>query len=105
MSTRPEDLPIQRWEADCKLIWGADCDYDLEIEDDYMGFRGSACAFVRKDYGTELGPPLLMTLMSKDGDSAVRELERMLAEIVMNKQREYPNFGLGAEADLRTGKE
>jgi benzoyl-CoA reductase/2-hydroxyglutaryl-CoA dehydratase subunit BcrC/BadD/HgdB len=79
---------VQRWEANCKIIWGADCDYDLEIEDDYMGFPGSACAFVRKDFGTALGPPLLMTMMPRDGAAAIRELERMLAEIVMKKQRE-----------------
>ena len=48
----------QRIEANCKIIWGNDCEHDLDVEtDDYVNYM----CHVKKDFGDSFGPPLTMT--------------------------------------------
>jgi hypothetical protein len=73
----------KRIEANCKIIWGAECAYDLELEtDDWVNY---AC-IVRQDFGLSFGPPLTMTGLCPSEEAAWNELDRMLklwAEQVM----------------------
>ncbi|KAF2253354.1 hypothetical protein BU26DRAFT_515722 [Trematosphaeria pertusa] len=65
----------QRIEANCKIIWGADCEYDLDNEtDDYVHYM----AHVKKDFGVSFGPPLAMTGLCGSSEAALAELDRML---------------------------
>ncbi|KAH7061673.1 hypothetical protein BKA63DRAFT_573385 [Paraphoma chrysanthemicola] len=65
----------QRIEANCKTIWGNDSDYDFDFETD--DWEHYACV-VKKDYGTEFGPPLIMTCLCPSSDAAWAGLDRML---------------------------
>jgi hypothetical protein len=65
----------QRIEANCKIIWGNDSEYDLEMEtDDYVHYY----CFVRKDFGSSFGPILTMTNVCNSSEAACTELDRML---------------------------
>ena len=65
----------QRIEANCKIIWGGDSEYDLELEtDDYEYYS----IVVRKDHGDSFGAPLTMTNLCSSKDRAWAELDRML---------------------------
>ena len=65
----------QRIEANCKIIWGNDCEYDLDIEtDDYVNYM----CHVKKDFGDSFGPPLTMTSLCRSSEAAWAELDRML---------------------------
>jgi hypothetical protein len=66
----------QRIEANCKIIWGSDSDYDLEIETDDWEFYS---CHVRKDFGDSYGAPLTMTSLCPSSEAAWNELDRMLA--------------------------
>lgn len=70
------DAWYQRMQANCKIIWGNDCEYydlDEETHDDIH----YAC-LVKKDFGTSLGPPLTMTTFCNSSEAAWTELEEML---------------------------
>jgi hypothetical protein len=65
----------QRIEANCKIIWGNDCEYDLDIEtDDYVNYT----CHVKKDFGDSFGLPLTMTSLCHSSEAAWAELDRML---------------------------
>ncbi|KAF2093975.1 hypothetical protein NA57DRAFT_80980 [Rhizodiscina lignyota] len=65
----------QRIEANCKTIWGNDCEYDLDIEtDDYVNYT----CHVKKDFGTSFGPPLAITSLCYSSEAACAELDKML---------------------------
>ena len=66
----------QRIEANCKVIWGSDSEYELDVEsDDTDTYQG----FVRKDFGDSIGPPLTMTILCPSSKAAWTELDRMLS--------------------------
>ncbi|KAI0134044.1 hypothetical protein BJ170DRAFT_608355 [Xylariales sp. AK1849] len=75
----------KRIQANCRLIWG-EGDYDIDVEtDDLLHY----IAFVKKDFGTSLGPPLTASGLCNSSDQACRELDRMLgvwAEQVLSQQ-------------------
>ncbi|KAF2690123.1 hypothetical protein K458DRAFT_412948 [Lentithecium fluviatile CBS 122367] len=61
--------------SNSKIIWGAEKDYDFEIEtDDYLYYQ----CMVREDRGYEYGLPLLMTILCYGEEAAWNELDRML---------------------------
>lgn len=63
-------------EANCKIIWGDDSEYDLNIEtDDEINY---AC-HVKKDFRDSFGPPLTMTSVCRSSEAAWAELDSMLA--------------------------
>jgi hypothetical protein len=65
----------KRIQASCKIIWGDDADYNIDIEtDDWVNYLG----YVKKDFGTEFGPLLTMTGFCSSRDQVWRELDRML---------------------------
>jgi len=65
----------QRIKANCKIIWGNDCEYDLEIDtDDYLNYM----CHVKRDLGDSYGPPLTMTSLCYSSEAAWAELDRML---------------------------
>jgi hypothetical protein len=65
----------QRIEANCKIIWGSDCEYDLSIEtDDYINYLG----YVKKDFGLSFGPVLTLTSFCHSEEATWAELDRML---------------------------
>jgi hypothetical protein len=65
----------QRIEENCKIIWGNDCDYDIDLEtDDWVEY---ACV-VKKDFGLSFGPPLTLTSLCPSSEAAFSELDRML---------------------------
>ncbi|KAH7068508.1 hypothetical protein FB567DRAFT_541209 [Paraphoma chrysanthemicola] len=66
---------FQRIEANCKIIWGNDSDYDIDAETDDWEYY--SCV-VKKDYGTAFRPPLTMTGLCPSSDAALAELDRML---------------------------
>ena len=77
----------QRIEANCKIIWGNTCEYDLDIEtDDFVNY---ACV-VKKDFGISFGPPLTMTSLCPSEESAWAELDRMLRLWAIQVQRGTP---------------
>ncbi|OCL06348.1 hypothetical protein AOQ84DRAFT_390256 [Glonium stellatum] len=95
-----------RIEANCKIIWGNDSEYDIDTEtDDYVNYL---CC-VRKDFGTKFGPPLTITDVCGSSEAAWAELDRMLrlwANVVkrgtpMTKDEKLEIFS-GPEGD-RTG--
>ena len=64
-----------RIEDNCRIIWGNDCDYDIDLEtDDWVDY---ACV-VKKDFGSSFGPPLTMTSLCPSSEAALAELDRML---------------------------
>ena len=64
----------QRIQTYCGVIWGKG-DYDIDVEtDDWDTYYG----VVKRDYGTEYGPPLTMTVMCKSTQQVWKELDRML---------------------------
>ena len=66
---------VQRIEANCKIIWGNDCVYDLSIEtDDYVNY----ICYVKRFFGDSFGPPLTMTSLCRSREAAWAELDRML---------------------------
>jgi hypothetical protein len=77
----------QRIQANCKIIWGDDSEYDLDAEsDDYINYT----CFVRKDYGTSFGPPLTMTGLCYTREGAWAELDRRLKLWARQVQRGTP---------------
>jgi hypothetical protein len=69
------DAQGQRIEANCKIIWGSSCDYDLDIEtDDWVNY---VCV-VKKDFGTSYGPLLMITSVCRSSEAAWAELDRVL---------------------------
>jgi hypothetical protein len=66
----------ERIQANCKKIWGAEKDFELDIEtDDYEYYS----CLVREDRGDSFGPPLTMTSLCYGEDRAWDELDRMLS--------------------------
>lgn len=77
----------RRITANCKIIWGNDCDYELDVEtDDHIDYY----CLVRKDYGDLFGPCLTMTGLCRSSDAAWNELDRMLGLWAMQVQRGTP---------------
>jgi hypothetical protein len=77
----------QRIEASSRIIWGDDCEYDLDLEtDDYVYY---AC-IVKKDFGLSFGPPLTMTSLCSSEEEAWTELDRMLGLWAQQVQRKKP---------------
>ncbi|KAH7401418.1 hypothetical protein BKA66DRAFT_565058 [Pyrenochaeta sp. MPI-SDFR-AT-0127] len=75
---------IDRIKANCKIIWGADMDFDIEIEtDDHYYFQ----TFVREDRGLEFGPILTMSPLYHGSETAWRELDIMLSGSAENVKR------------------
>jgi hypothetical protein len=69
------DAQGQRIEANCKIIWGNNCEYDFDIEtDDYINY----ICYVKKDFGYSFGPPLTLTSLCHSSEAAWGELDRML---------------------------
>jgi hypothetical protein len=65
----------RRFEENCKIIWGNDSDYDLDLEtDDWVNH----VYIVKKDFGLSFGPPLTMTGLCPSSEAAWAELDRML---------------------------
>jgi hypothetical protein len=65
----------ERLERNCKLIWGAHCDYDFDVETD--DWEWYSCV-VKQDFGSSVGPPLIMTGLRPSEEAAWKELEKML---------------------------
>ena len=65
----------QRVEANCKIIWGSDCEYDLDIETD--DWETWSC-WVKKDYGLSFGPPIWGTSLCRSSEAAWQELDETL---------------------------
>jgi hypothetical protein len=77
----------QRIEANCKIIWGNFCVYDLDTEtDDNVHY----VCFVRKDHGDSFGPPLIVTGLCHSSKAAWAELDRMLQLLARQVQRGTP---------------
>lgn len=69
------NLRGQRIQANCKIIWGSQNDYDIDIEtDDYLNY---AC-YVKADYGLSFGPFLTATSLCPSSEAAWARLDRML---------------------------
>ena len=65
----------QRIKSNCKKIWGADKEFEINIETgDYHYYL----CFVRQDHGFSFGPTLVMTNVCNGSDRAWNELDRML---------------------------
>jgi alpha-glucuronidase len=77
MSTETQ---CQRILVNCKKIWGADMDFDLETETDEYEYYS---CHVRHDRGITYGPVLIMSTLCDGKDSAWNEVDRML--LVMAK--------------------
>lgn len=74
----------QRIEANCKIIRGDNCDYDLDLEtDDWVNY---VCV-VKKDFGLSFGPLLTMTGLCPSENAAWAELDRMLRLWAQQVQR------------------
>ena len=77
----------QRITANCKIIWGNEYEYDLDVDtDDHIYYY----CLVKKDYGDRLGPLLTMTGLCRSSDAAWTELDRMLGSWAMQVQRGTP---------------
>lgn len=69
----------QRIEAYCKIIWGADRSFDIEIEDCGEDFW---LGFIREDRVTSYGNALVFTPGAVEGqDSALNKLEGTVAKM------------------------
>jgi hypothetical protein len=65
----------QRIVANCKLIWGKDDDYDLDIEtDDWVTYT----CYVKRIVEGVPGPLLMLAMASPSREAAWAELDRML---------------------------
>ena len=72
---RKQQLRNERILANCKAIWGAQYDYDFDLEtDDYVLYW---CT-VKRDYGLSIGPALTITAACHGEEGAWNELDRML---------------------------
>lgn len=71
-----ESLQAQRILTNCKKIWGADKEFNIDLDCD--GPWGDCQAFVREDGGLTLGPMLTMTNVCHGSKRAWNELDRML---------------------------
>jgi hypothetical protein len=79
------DTP-QRIQTYCEIIWGKG-DYDIDVEtDDCESYIG----VVKKDFGTEFGPPLTITGICNSTEQAWNELNRMLAAWATQMQTGRP---------------
>lgn len=77
----------QRIQANCKIIWGNDSDYELDVENyDWVNYAG----VVKKDFGDCFGPPLTMTTLCCSSEAAWNELDRMLRFWAAQVQRGTP---------------
>ena len=79
----------QRIEANCKIVWGSYCDYDLEVDtDEYEHYWG----WVRRDFGDSMGPLLLGTGPWRSEDATWDALDKMLGAeanaVVAKRQRQ-----------------
>ena len=64
----------QRIQSYCRIIWG-EGDYDIDEQtDDWETYY----AVVRRDLGTEFGPPLAITGICYSSQQGWKELDRML---------------------------
>lgn len=72
-----ESLQAERILANCKKIWGADKEFDIDIDCD-KGPWGDCQAYVREDRGLSFGPMLTMTNVCEGSKRAWNELDRML---------------------------
>ena|SRR5277367_5268833 len=64
----------QRIQTYCEVIWGKG-DYDVDVEtDDWETYYG----VVKRDFGTEFGPPLTITGICYSSQQVWKELDRML---------------------------
>jgi hypothetical protein len=65
----------KRIERNCKIIWGAHCAYDFDVEtDDWVKY----VCILKKDFGSSIGSPLTMTGLCPSEEAAWDELDRML---------------------------
>lgn len=77
----------QRIEANCRTIWGDNCEYDVDLEtDDYVNY----VCIVRKDFGLSFGSPLTMTSLCPSEEAAWAELDRMLRSWAQQVKRGTP---------------
>jgi hypothetical protein len=73
------DPQAHRLEANCKKIWGAEKQFDIDIEADNPLRYPSYIGFVKEDYGLSFGSPLMVTGVCAGAQRAWDELDRMLA--------------------------
>ncbi|MCJ1333452.1 hypothetical protein MMC10_010151 [Thelotrema lepadinum] len=90
----------RRIEANCRIIWG-EGDYDLEEEND--NYDVYQC-LVRRDFGTEHGPPLAMTTLFDSPDRAWDDLDKMLVAWAEQVQRERSESKAKASANAQVGQ-
>jgi len=65
----------ERLHANCKKIWGANKEFDFEVEaDHYIYYQ----AHVKEDWGSSFSGALTMTGVCNSRDAAWNELDRML---------------------------
>lgn len=76
----------QRIEKFCKIIWGADRNFDIEEEE--VDDEGSYIIFVREDRGTSFGNTLIAVGCMKGRPRVWNELEAQLAELAKAKETE-----------------
>ncbi|KAF2750097.1 hypothetical protein M011DRAFT_474577 [Sporormia fimetaria CBS 119925] len=79
-----------RWEANCKIIWG-DGYYDFDLEYDApLNDNDNDCYqyFVKKDLGTSYGPILLATFIWDTEEEAADELDKVLEEMAKHAKQE-----------------
>ncbi|KAF2471452.1 uncharacterized protein BDR25DRAFT_368293 [Lindgomyces ingoldianus] len=76
MSTQNEEQTrYERIKENCKKIWGADKEFEFDIEtDDYEHYQ----CIVREDYGLRFGSPLVIASARNGPNKAWDELDRML---------------------------
>jgi len=65
----------ERLHANCKKIWGADKEFDFEVENDQFIYYQ---AHVKEDQGLSFSGALTMTGVCNSRDAAWNELDRML---------------------------
>lgn len=75
----------QRIQAYCKIIWGADRDFDIEEEE--VG-DGTYFIFVREDRGTSYGNTLITVGCIRGHARVWNGLEKQLAELAKAKETE-----------------
>ncbi|KAF2430154.1 hypothetical protein EJ08DRAFT_649944 [Tothia fuscella] len=68
----------RRIEANCARIWGADAQYDLDMEtNDNIHYQ----RFVKKDFGDSFSAPLIATVSCRGEAAALAQLDRELAQL------------------------
>ncbi|KAF2117873.1 hypothetical protein BDV96DRAFT_405626 [Lophiotrema nucula] len=85
MSTETQDLARgKRIEANCKKIWGANKDFDFDVESDDYEFY---FCYVREDFGDMFGRLLAATFSYRGLEGAWNELDRMLRHMARHVEQ------------------